>query len=305
LRRDGQDDGHLVGVVRLGELLDRLLAGQVEAASIVLRFEGREVYPHATGAAAPEQADPALRLQLPVFEGDPRWQLVAVLHAAKGSRDSVLPELVLATALALAALLQGAVLLGWSSHQRALALQEARDRLDEAAERVRLATAGARVGIWDWRVDSASLNCDAQTREHLGGASPPTAGGLAALRERVQDPAALAAFIAALERGDNDVTAVLPVRHQDGTELELQFDGHAVRNEAGESPASASTSPNAVGWSACSANLSPPSATSCARRSLPSMAPCRCWRPASSARCARRPTPWCTTPTRTGCASPP
>jgi signal transduction histidine kinase/sensor domain CHASE-containing protein len=234
LRRDGQDDGHLVGVVRLGELLDRLLAGQVEAASIVLRFEGREVYPHATGAAAPEQADPALRLQLPVFEGDPRWQLVAVLHAAKGSRDSVLPELVLATALALAALLQGAVLLGWSSHQRALALQEARDRLDEAAERVRLATAGARVGIWDWRVDSASLNCDAQTREHLGGASPPTAGGLAALRERVQDPAALAAFIAALERGDNDVTAVLPVRHQDGTELELQFDGHAVRNEAGE-----------------------------------------------------------------------
>jgi signal transduction histidine kinase len=227
LRRHGEDDGFLVGVVRLDDMLDDLLAEQHLLPAVALLFGDELVYRSAGFPATsdPRQVQPQLRL--PLFDEDPRWQLLAVLDGGHGKGRTALPELVLAGALLLAALLQVAVLLGWSSRQRALALQAAHSRLDEVAERARLATAAAQVGIWEWRPDSHSLIWDAQTWRHLGhaGAAPPPPSPLAALRAAASDGDLLDALLAALERGDAVVTAVLRVRRPDGQEAELLFDG--------------------------------------------------------------------------------
>lgn len=232
LRVQGEDSGFLVGVVRLDALVDHLLADQDLLPPIAVSFGGRLLYRREGFPADPSTLAPQLLLERPLFVADERWRLLALLQPASSERRSVLPELVLLASLSLAALLQVAVLLGWSSQQRARALQATQDRLDEAAERVQLATAAAQVGIWEWRPDTRSLIFDAQTCRHLGreGASDPP---LALLRAAASDPALLDELLAALQRGDAEVTAVLRVRRPDGSSAELLFDGRIDRSSAG------------------------------------------------------------------------
>ena len=107
--------------------------------------------------------------------------------------------------------------------------------LREANQRLQLATASGRQGVWEWDIPKNTLAWDARTLELFGVAAETFSGQVADFQRALHPddlPGTLGALKAAL-KGERDYRCEFRVQHHDGALRVLKVEGLVLRDAAG------------------------------------------------------------------------
>ncbi|MEI7639707.1 MAG: PAS domain-containing protein, partial [Syntrophus sp. (in: bacteria)] len=114
--------------------------------------------------------------------------------------------------------------------------KQAEEELQEITERLHLATASAKAGVWDWNLQTNGMIWDDRMLELYGLTHENFPGGVEAWEQGLHpdDSSRAVEECQAALRGERDFDTEFRVRHPDGTVVHIKADGLVLRDEKGK-----------------------------------------------------------------------